>query len=221
MSDAPLSPRDADEALAAEYVLGVLDPAERAQAESRIKRETAFAILVQDWENRLAGLNEGFAEAAAPDLLPKIEARLFPKAQRTAAQGGRLSDLVGWLSGAMVAAVLVLAIVAFVAPPRAMLIATLATADNRLAYQVVQLGTALKVSRVSGDAAAAGLVHQLWLIPPGEGPISLGLLEDGPLIIDQEVPPAGWSFAVSLEPAGGSNMGVPTGPVILKAEIGT
>ena len=98
MTDAPLTPREAEDALAAEYVLGVLDAAERAEVEARIKREPAFAARVAEWEDKLSGLNEGFAEAPAPNLLPKIEARLFPKPVKT-----RRFGFLGWLSGAVVA----------------------------------------------------------------------------------------------------------------------
>ena len=132
MTDAPLTPREADDALAAEYVLGVLDLAERSQAETRLKRDAAFADLVANWEVRLAGLNDGFAEAPAPNLLPQIEARLFPKAKAPVAR----FRLLGWLSGATVAAALALATVATLAPPRPDLVATLANADNRRPSQV-------------------------------------------------------------------------------------
>ena len=55
---------------------------------------------------------------------------------------------------------------------------------------------------------------------PGAAPVSLGLLADAPLAVDYPVPPRGWTFAVSIEPAGGSPTGAPTGPVILAVEIG-
>lgn len=50
MTDAPLTPRDADDAEAAEYVLGVQDLAERSATAARIKRDPAFAELVAAWE---------------------------------------------------------------------------------------------------------------------------------------------------------------------------
>ena len=221
MTEARESPHEADDTLAAEYVLGVLDAAERAEIASRIRRDAGFAALVVAWENRMAGLNDGFAEAPAPNLLPAIEARLFPKPVRSVARGGWFSGIFGWVSGAVVGAFVVLAVVAFVAPLRSMLIATLSTPDQRLAYEVVEFGGVIKVTRIEGDSAGEGRVHELWLIAPGKAPVSLGLLEDAPLIVDQSVPPAGWTLAVSLEAAGGSKSGVPTGPVILSAEIGT
>lgn len=221
MTDAPLTPEEADDALAAEYVLGVLDLSERAEAEARIKQDTAFADLVTVWESRMSGLNDGFADGPAPDLLPKIEARLFPKADRPAPARRGFGLNFGWLSGAAVAAVLVLATVATLAPPRPEPLATLATADRRLSYEVSHFGDTLRITRVAGVPAVEGQVHELWVIAPGASPVSLGLLEDQPLSVTYPVPPEGYVFAVSVEPAGGSPSGQPTGPVILTAIVGS
>ncbi len=217
MTDAPLSPREADDALAAEYVLGVQDLSERAAIDARIKRDAGFAAMVTGWEVRLGDLNDAFDEAPAPNLLPQIEARLFPKAV-PAPRKSRFG--LGWLAGGAVAAMLALASIATLAPPRAELVATLATADNRLAYSVTHFGDTLQITRVAGVPAVTGQVHQLWIIAPDAGPVSLGLLEDKPLFITYPTPPDGFIFAVSIEPTGGSPTGQPTGPVILTAKIG-
>lgn len=218
MTDAPLTPEDADDALAGEYVLGVLDLADRSACETRIKRDPGFAALVTAWESRLGGLNDGFEEVPAPNLLPAIEARLFPKAGR--ATGPRLG-LLRWLSGAIVAASLAIVAVATLVPTETRLVAVLATADAGLSYEVRQDGEALQITRVAGTAAPAGEVHQLWVIAPGASPVSLGLLAEGPLVVPYPAPPEGWLLAVSVEPAGGSPTGLPTGPVILSALIGS
>jgi anti-sigma-K factor RskA len=219
MTDAPLTPSEADDALAAEYVLGVQDLAERSATAARIKSDPAFAARVADWEARLAGLNEGFAETPAPDLLPKIEARMFPAPSKPSGRAGAATSLLRWLSGMAVAAALVLVAVATLTPPRPDLVATLATADNRLAYEVRSFGQTLRVTRTAGVAAVEGQVHELWVIAPGAAPVSLGLLEGMPLVVSYPVPPAGWVLAVSVEPSGGSPTGQPTGPVILTAQI--
>lgn len=218
MTDAPLTPEDADDALAAEYVLGVLSLSERAEAEARIKRDTRFAARVLAWEIRMEGMNDDFAEAPAPNLLPRIEARLFPQAAPAPRKGFGLN--FGWLTGAAVAVFLAMATFATLAPPRPDLVATLATADNRLAYRVTHFGNSLQVTRVAGVPAVTGQVHELWIIAPNANPVSLGLLQDRPLVITYPVPPEGFVFAVSVEPEGGSPTGQPTGPVILTAEVG-
>jgi anti-sigma-K factor RskA len=217
MIDASFTPRDDDDALAAEYVLGVQDLADRSAVEARTKRDPAFAALVAAWEVRFEGLNDEFTEARAPNLLPRIEARLFPSAKSL--RRGRL-PLLRWLGGAAFAASLVILAVATLAPPKADLVAVLATADNRLSYEVASYGDMLQVTRVAGLPAGTGQVHQLWVIAPGTAPVSLGLLADQPLVVTYPAPSEGWVLAVSLEPEGGSPTGLPTGPVILMAQIG-
>ena len=214
MSDAPLTPDEDDDALAAEYVLGVQDLAERAQVAARIKADAAFAARVAAWDTRLAGLNDGFPEVPPPpDLLPRIEARLFPQPAARPRRG------LAWL-WLPLAAVLVLAAVLLWVPRQGTLVATLQTEDAALVYEARAAAGVLTVTRVAGRAAAAGQVHELWLIAPGAAPVSLGLLAEAPLAVTYPVPPRGWTFAVSIEPAGGSPTGAPTGPVILVAEIG-
>jgi anti-sigma-K factor RskA len=221
MTDAPLTPRESDDATAAEYVLGVQDLAERSATEARIKRDPEFAALVTAWETRLDGLNDGFDPVPAPDLLPAIEARLFPRSAKASAPARVRGALWRWVSGAAVAAAVVLVGVALLVPPAPSLVAVLATADARLSYEVRHFGNELQVTRVAGVPAVAGRVHELWLIAPGAAPVSLGLLDAPELMVTYPRPPEGWTLAVSIEPEGGSPIGTPTGPVILTAEVGT
>ena len=211
----PLTPREEDEALAAEYVLGVLDLPDRMAAEARLKRDDAFATLVSAWEVRLDGLNDAFDEVAAPDLMPEIEARLFPVAAK--AKRGWF----GWLAGAATAAALVLAVVVSLpdATQPSVVVAELGSQTDGLIYEARYDGSQLLVSRLAGTRPAGAQDHELWIIAPGSAPVSLGILGDTPLTIDTPRPPAGWVLAVSVEPTGGSPTGAPTGPVILTAEI--
>lgn len=215
MTDTPLSPLGDDDALAAEYVLGVLDLPDRIEIEARIKSDTAFAARVSAWEGRLSGLNDAFDDAPAPNLLPQIEARLFP----TPARPKRL--WMGWLSGAMAALVIIGAAYLVLQPasPPGVVVAELGTASGGLSYEARYTGRQLQITRVAGTAPGNAQDHQLWLIAPGAAPVSLGLLREGTLSVDYPRPPAGWVLAVSVEPAGGSPTGAPTGPVILTAEI--
>jgi anti-sigma-K factor RskA len=212
MTDAPLTRREEDDALAAEYVLGVLALRDRQSVEARMKADPGFAGLVAAWEERLSPLNDDYDTAPAPNLLPRIEARLFPNTSRRAGLG-----ILRWLAGLAVAASLVLVLVTTLIPPQQVLVATLATSDARLSYEVRSFGDTLQVTRVAGVPAVEGQVHELWLIAPDAAPVSLGLLEAETLTVRYPVPPAGWTLAVSIEPAGGSPTGAPTGPVILSA----
>ncbi len=49
---------DDDIALAAEYALGTLDAAERAQVEAMMSADTDFVAVVRAWEHRLGALNQ-------------------------------------------------------------------------------------------------------------------------------------------------------------------
>src|SRR5439155_13894204 len=62
--------------LATGLVLGTLDGDERERARIRAVEDRAFAGTVSEWENRLAPLALGEAEALPPGLFDKIEARI-------------------------------------------------------------------------------------------------------------------------------------------------
>lgn len=215
MSDLPLPTEDEDLALAGEYVLGTLSLPDRLAAESRIRSEGGFARLVQAWENHLAGMNGDYAEAPVPpELLARIEARLFPKASAT-------RSWFGWALGGLAAAVAVLAFLVLpLLQPGPEMLAHMVSEDGATAYDVAWAEGDLTVTRIAGAAAPAGQVHELWIIPPDGAPVSMGLLERGAVVLPTERPDDGWTLAVSLEPAGGSPTGQPTGPVLMAAEIG-
>ena len=72
----------------------------------------------------------------------------------------------------------------------------------------------------------AGKAYELWAVPAGEGakPVSLGLVARPERRSIATVTPAGWRdpnllLAVSVEPAGGSPTGAPTGPVVYKGKL--
>lgn len=64
-------------ALAAEYALGTLDAAERAQVETMMAVDSDFAAVVQAWEFRLSALNQmvGLVEPR-PELWERIKAEI-------------------------------------------------------------------------------------------------------------------------------------------------
>ncbi|PXA91842.1 RNA polymerase subunit sigma-70, partial [Caulobacter sp. D4A] len=75
MTDATDIPPEGEERpLAGEYVLGVLDTAERAEAERRIVAEPAFARSVAWWEERLTLLAADVPSATPSEgLWPRIQ----------------------------------------------------------------------------------------------------------------------------------------------------
>ncbi len=214
--DPPLSPLDEDDALAAEYVLGVLTLADRSAVEARLKNDSAFAARVQAWETRLAPLNADYPEIAPPaDLLGRIEARLFPVAPKTARR-----PIYGWLAGALTAAAVAIGAVVLLTPPALPpVVATLGEEGAPLRFEARFDGQALTVTRVAGAAAPQGQVQEVWIIAPDAAPVSLGLMEGDSIAVPYPAAPAGWTLAVSVEPAGGSPTGAPTGPVVAAGVI--
>lgn len=206
------------EALAAEYVLGTLPLPERLTAEALLESDANFAALVAIWQERLAPLNQGYEEAAPPpDMLNRIEARLFPEPVRP--------RRVGWLWGLLAGAALAALAFVFILPvtqPEGAVVATL-TGENQplvVAARYDPEAGALTVNRSDGPPAAAGQDYELWLIPEGEAAISIGLVREGDLTIPLAALPPGATLAVTLEPTGGSPTGVATGPILVAAVIG-
>jgi anti-sigma-K factor RskA len=201
-----------DDVLAGEYVLGVLTLSERLSVEARIKLDTAFAQQIAVWENDFGPLNAVYGDLKAPNLLPKIEARLFPKERRATSGFSWFQFALGTFSAAM----LVLGIVLMLPDPKlAEMTATLQAEAQPLVFVASYDGAELTLSQTGGPAPAAGNTYQLWLIAGDAAPVSLGLI-DGPRTTRAlSVLAPGVVLAVSLEPTGGSTTGAPTGPVLV------
>jgi anti-sigma-K factor RskA len=212
------SRNDDDVALAGEYVLGVLNAADRATVERRIKSDPAFAARVAKWEGDFAAMNGDFAEAPAPNLLPKIEARLFGKPAARPARGW-FWRFLGGAAAAGALSVLVLATLPPPVPPGPTLTATLSAEGQPLVIAARFQGAELVLTRIGGQPAPAGEVHEAWLIVGDAAPVSLGLFDQPELRRPLETLPEGAILAISLEPAGGSMTGAPTGPVLVTGVV--
>ncbi|MGH7043171.1 MAG: hypothetical protein ACREFY_13720, partial [Acetobacteraceae bacterium] len=113
--------------LAAEYVLGTLDEAERAQARRLIETDPAFAETVRAWERRLTPLSRLPDPLAPPDdLWHRIEARTAAPVSLDVVHARRV--LRGWQAATAGALALAAAFagLAFLRspPPRMMALAT-------------------------------------------------------------------------------------------------
>lgn len=200
--------RHDDDLLAAEYVVGVQDLATRTAIERRLRNDPAFAALVQSWTNRLSPLNDAYPEAPAPDLLPRIEARLFPAPPRPS----RLSALLSW--GLTAAATLAVLIYLALTPIPPSFTATLTADAGDLRYEAVITQDKLTITRVSGPAAAPDRSHELWIIAGDNPPVSLGVLPDDQGVISLPGAGPGEVLAITEEQAGGSPDGKPHGPIV-------
>ncbi|MBZ9850518.1 anti-sigma factor [Mesorhizobium sp. CA14] len=225
--------RGGDDLLAAEYVLGVLAADERQIASRRIDTETAFARLVDAWEVRFAPVAAAYAAVEPPaSVKAAIDRRLFTSSASTAPGGGMWTSLAFWrgLAAAAIAALAVYAALPYVnplvPPPETRLVASLAADNSNVKYLAVYDAARHEVglSLVSGDRGA-GKDFELWMIEGKNAPVSMGVIPAGPTA-RMPVAPAvqqklaqGAVLAVSLEPAGGSPTGQPTGPVVAAGDL--
>lgn len=221
-----------DDALAAEYVLGVLPGDERRAVAARIEREPEFARLIDSWEVRLAPMASAYDEAEPPaSVKQRLDARLFPAPPVAGRSAGFWSSLAFWrglAAAAMVALVISIAVPFFTpaVDPAERFVASLAPQDSDVHYFVVYDGESRDVglSHVTG-ARAEGRDFELWVIEGENPPASLGVIPAGSSVhmpVGEEMREkieAGAVFAISLEPEGGSPTGQPTGPVVAAGDL--
>ncbi|MCB1464068.1 MAG: anti-sigma factor [Nitratireductor sp.] len=217
---------EARDLLAAQFALGTLDLAERREAERLAAAEPAFAALVEQWQERLAPLAEGY-EPVPPPVAAKsaIEARLFGAPQ---AATGFWHSLAFWRPFALAASLLLVVslginLYRWETPGQGgSLVVSLQSVEaspvNFVALYRPDSG-AMRLSPVSGEAGI-GKDFELWLIEGDTAPVSLGVLPKSG-VAEISLPPAladrfhaGTALAISLEPEGGSPTGVATGPVV-------
>lgn len=221
---------DDRDALAAEYVLGTLDAAERTAVEARLGSDPALRAAVGAWANRLQPLAETVVPVAPHAAsLPAIEARLSTARGGASASDGTVVALrrsvVRWrvISGLAAAAAVVLAVFAALdrgVPPATEYVATLTT-DGATPAFVLTVNTAsntLTIRRVV-DAAPQDRSYELWAVEPGAAPRSMGVVEQASLTVPLPYSPQGLVFAISDEPHGGSPTGVATGPVVFSGPL--
>lgn len=200
---------DPDDLLAAEYVLGVLDMADRTKAAEMAKRDPHFAAKVAAWEHRLSDLNEDYDPAPVANLMPQIEARLFGKPRRIS-----WSWLDNPLGQSVLAAISVVILAILLQWGPAEVMTTTLTADaSPVRYLARVEGASLTLQRTAGGPAPNGHSYELWIIVDGQQPLSLGLLGE---TLSLPAPDAemGYVLAVTTEPLGGAPGGIPTGNIV-------
>ena len=231
MNDPPPKEQTSEYLQAVEHALGLLDGAERTQAQRRRLSDPAFARDVAAWETRLAGLAEATASVAPPaPLWSRISERLQNEAP--ADEIGtvrRLKGRVAFWRGAAAAAGLAASVVVALAWPRppqgrpiltARLSGSPASAVFVAYYDPVRRLVVLTPAQVQ---ALEGRSPELWLIPQGGRPVALGLgnFASSVRLVAARDPKglAAGVLAVSVEPKGGSPTGQPTGPVIATGRL--
>jgi anti-sigma-K factor RskA len=216
---------DPDEldALAGEFVLGVLSEDRHAAVERELPRNEALRRAVYAWQDRMLAVAP-LPDPVTPraDTWSRIAASIAPPAKPAPAHSV-WANLAFWRWGFAAAAAATLAMTWTLwigAPgPSERYVAILLTADNQAAWIVQADRTEVRLRPLTVARVSPQQALQFWTKPEGAaGPTSLGLVHgDGESIVPAaQLPALGANqlFEVTLEPAGGSPIGKPTGPVL-------
>ncbi len=233
---------DLQQRLAAEFALGTL----RGRARQRFRRfmaeDAALAVAVQDWELRLAPMAAAVAPVEPPARVWQAIAERIGGAP--ARSGGLWASLAFWrnlgiAASGMAAGLLAAIVIAPQTPSPAPAPVVIRLPSNEMAATYLAVLSDPKTQKpmlvVSAGRSAQELwvktldpaIHvpdrslELWALPPGKAPKSLGVVAPSEKMTALKlVAAADLAFAdvpalaVSLEPRGGSPTGAPTGPVL-------
>ncbi len=221
------------ELLAGRYVLGTMPRRARARFDRLIAEDAVFCAEVREWAEIFAPIDAAETpEAPPPRVWRAIEAQLGPASppRDPSRAFAWLDALWLWRGAAGLATAVAAALLIYIgmvglrpAPPLPTVVAVLtdqngapawiARSENREFVNIAALG------RQTIDSSHS---YELWAIAGG-APRPLGLLSPGlpggQAFEATAVPPTGGVLAISLEPAGGSPTGKPTGPVLFQGKV--
>lgn len=238
------APDDPD-MMAAELVLGLLDGDDHDVALRRLAQDPVFAAEVEQWNDWFAALFARWPSVEAPaSVASRLDATLDA---RSAGRVSAANDNGGrWRTMAMAAslvACLLLAVTTIlalrpapapvrvpvpvpvtVAAPPPLIAAITPTAKGAPIAAAYDKATGA-IRLAGGVDVPAGRSAQLWAIRGTDAPRPLGVMSaSGPA---QMIVPASARaamaadtlLAISIEPAGGSPTGLPTGPVVAAGKL--
>ena len=212
--------------LAAEYVAGTLRGPARRRFESLLPAHPMLREATRAWEARLMPLTAAIAPVQpSGEVWRRISERIGGETQ--AARGSAWNRLPFWRGLAAFASVAAIGLAVLLAnptpvpPPIVVVLAPTGTTPG--ATQPATL-----VASISGDRSTLvtraivpvsiqpDRALELWAVPTAGAPRSLGLLPggSGTVALRGKVLAGADTLAVSLEPAGGSPTGQPTGPIL-------
>jgi anti-sigma-K factor RskA len=221
--------------LAAEFAMGTLEGEVLEHAERLVAEDPTFARDVEAWRRRLNALDRTAAPEKAPDALWERIGRSLDGSddtgtdaaiQKTVPQAAANQNFWKRCAVAGLAASLLLTAglvtVVETRPAEPVYVAVL-LADDRRPGALVQIyeDHEVKLVPLQEFTIPPERVFQVWTLPtPQSAPVSIGLLSQARSIrlnlSDLPSPATNQFFEITLEPAGGSPTGRPTGPILFK-----
>ncbi len=225
---------DEDDLLASELALGLLDGPEREAATLRLGSDAALAERVDWWRDRFEPLSTGDSVEPSEGLWHRIETMLpgNDNAGITEARRWRAAALAATVVAGLFGAALVLrpapmpqASAPTATPaPVPVLLASIA-GDSGVVATIAYNRTAGELTIAPGTLDAGTRDAELWIIPADGTPRSLGTINPARATTAparasvRSLIAQGATFAISLEPRGGSPTGLPTGPILGTGKI--
>jgi anti-sigma-K factor RskA len=222
------------ELVAAEYVLGTLPPRARARLQHIAAVDRTVAQAIDEWEQRLSGLAAAVpAVAPPPQVWDGIVMRLGLRDPNAVPASKWWARMPFWRAFAIAsfAGLMVLGVGTLVSQRETpgVIVVMLAGPDAKpmLVVSAPRRDRVLRVKALNPIAIASGRSLELWLLPAQGNPKPLGLLDASGTVTlpltsaSDEFLAGAKGLAVSLEPAGGSPTGQPTGPILYTGKIET
>jgi len=221
------------EMLAGRYVLGTMPRRARARFDRLIAEDAVFCADVREWAEIFSPIDAAEMPVAPPPRVWRaIEAQLGPaRAPAAAPRRAWFDSLWLWRGATGFAAAIAVALLLYFgvfatqeAPPVPTVVAVLNDAKSGAPAWIARTSRddVVTVSALGRQTIDAGHSFQLWAIAGG-APRPLGLLSPVPgrgiAVSASAIPPTGGVLAISLEPAGGSPTGQPTGPVLFSGKV--
>ncbi|MCG5240500.1 anti-sigma factor [Azospirillum doebereinerae] len=222
--------------IADEYVLGLLEPSAQAEVEAAMERDAALRAAVAASRERFLPLDTAVEPAAVDEgLWGRIEAALptapaipagrsvsagsSPSSNDNRPRAWRATALSALAASLLLAVGLAWSLTRTVEP---LVIAVLLNETGEAQAVVEDFGNdTAKVRLLNEFAVPADKTIQVWTLPSREmGPVSLGLVRGSQSAVLQAPalprPRRDQLYELTLEQAGGSPTGRPTGPILAK-----
>ena len=218
------------DALIGEYLLGTLQGRARRRFDHVLARDRALQARLDYWQRTMVvKVAKGMEVQPQPGTWRRL-ARTLDLGRYRAPWYGRLSFWRGWAVAATAALVVGIGLQVLrplLDRPAQFALATLADQRGVAAVKVdvIPRDHVLVLAPERPIIASPNQSYELWLLPAdGRAPISLavlGQLQARVVVSDDnaKLVQNGAKLAVSVEPAGGSPTGAPTGPVILVGDV--